>query len=234
MAKSRLTKKLLSLFDSDPLSFDPEDFSGNALNYLLFIQEETREEIQAHPFRIAKDSLEGETQKYLIRVRAGKKAAKTKEEKAKYKKPRTKRQGEQANISDLIAVAAKAKGMSVKKFRKKYKQDVEEFEKTARLFHNREADLLIQDVRFLEKGRGVFVNGRRMTRPKAIHLISRFKNKVMSTGLTYERINIEYNVDAKGNIHFKIPRGAELNKFEDESEMLDHIEDNYPISVYRK
>lgn len=201
------------------------------------LSKKLKAEIYAHPSKIKKSDLGPEAAKYLNRIRGARKAVKTKIEKAKYKKPRTKKQGEQAQVSDLIRVAANAKGMSVKKFRKKYKQDVEKFEKNMRLYHNREADLLISDVRFLEKGRGVYVNGRRTTKPKAIHLISSFKHKVLSTGLTYERINIEYNVDAKGNIHFNIPSSNQLNKFMQESDedgMLDYIEDNFPISVYRK
>lgn len=203
------------------------------------LSKKLKDEIRAHPSKIKKSDLSPNAQAYLVRIRAARKAVKTKIAKAKYKKPRTKKQGEQAGVADLISVAAKAKGMSVKKFRKKYKKSVEDFEKTAKLYHNREADLLISDVRFAEQGRGIFVNGKRTTRPKAIHLISSFKNKVMSTGLTYERINIEYYVDAKGNIHFKIPTNRELNKFMsqeggDENDMLDYIEDNFPISVYRK
>jgi hypothetical protein len=192
-----------------------------------------KEQIKANPYRLKKSDFADEALHYLNIIRGARKAVKTKLAKAKYKKPRTKKQGEQAGVSDLIEAAAKSKGMSVKKFRQKYKENIEKFEKTARLYHNREADLLISDIRFLEKGRGVYLNGRRTTKPKAIHRISSFKNKVMSTGLTYERINIEYSVDAHGNIHFKIPTSADLNEFED-NDMLDYIEDNFPISVYRK
>jgi hypothetical protein len=201
------------------------------------LSKKLKEEIRQHPSKIKKSELGPEAAKYLIRIKAVRKAVKTKIAKEKYKKPRTKKQGEQEQVSDLIAAAAKSQGMSVKKYRKKYKKSVEEFEKDARLYHNREADLLINDIRFAERGRKVYVNGKRVGKPKAIYFISRLKNKILSTGRTYERINIEYNVDRNGNIHFRIPEPSELNlkKYEgDEDEMLNHIEDNYPISVYRK
>lgn len=193
-----------------------------------------KQQIKESPYRLRQADYSGEALEYLHRVRGARKAVKTKEQKAKYKAPTKAREAAPATVSDLINVAAKARGMSPKAFRKKYKSEVQEFETTGKLFYNREADLLAQDAKFLPKGRGIYINGKRVTRPKAVFNISRFKHRALQSGLVYERINIEHYYDAKGNLHLSIPTIKEINEFEDDSEALDHIQDSYPISFYRK
>lgn len=198
------------------------------------LTDKLKQQIKENPYRLKQSDFAGDALKYLHRVRGARKAVKTKQQKAKYKAPRRKKESAPATVSDLIDVAAKARGMSPKKFRKKYANEVKEFETTGKIFYNREADLLAQDAKFLPKGRGVFINNKRVTRPKAVFLISRFKHRALQTGLVYERINIEHYYDAKGNLHIQIPTTKDLNEYEDDSDMLDHIQDSYPISFYRK
>lgn len=198
------------------------------------LTDKLKKQIKETPYRLRKADYSGDALAYLNRVRGARKAVKTKIQKAKYKAPKKKREGAPAQISDLVDIAAKAKKMTPKAFRKKYKDEVKEFETTGKIFYNREAELLSQDARFLPKGRGVYVNNKRVTRVKASYLVTRFKHRVLQTGLTYDRMNIEHYYDSRGNLHINLPNPNELNKFEDESDMLDFVQDNYPITFYRK
>lgn len=200
------------------------------------LTDKLKKQIKETPYRLRQADFTGEALEYLHRVRGARKAVKTKQEKQKYKQPKRKREGAPPQISDLIKVAADSKGMTVKQFRKKYPTEIAEFETTGKLYYNREMDQAVMDVKFLPKGSSVFINGKRVKRAAAMLKIKQVKYKAMQTGLTYERMNMEVNYDAKGNIYLNLPSSKEMNneELEEGNDLLDHIEENYPISFYRK
>ncbi len=200
------------------------------------LTEKLKKQIKENPYRLRQADFSGDALKYLHKVRGARKAVKTKEEKKRYKEPRRKKEGAPPQVSDLIKVAADSKGMTVKQFRKKYPKEISDFETTGKLYYNREMDQVVMDVKFLPKGTSVYLNGKRVRRAAAMLKIKQVKYKAMQTGLTYERMNMEVNYDAKGNIYLELPTSKEMNNEDlgEGNELLDHIEENYPISFYRK
>jgi hypothetical protein len=190
----------------------------------------TKQEIRENPFRVRKSDYSGDALQYLNRVRGARKAKKTREEKAKYKAPRKKSEKAPAQVSDLIDVAAKAKGMSPKKFRKKYAKEVEKFERTGTLFYNREIDILKLDIKFM-KGKYIHNQGRRTTKIKAIYWLTRLKNKIIETGLVYDRVNVEHYYDGKGNLFLEIPIPKEYVNLEGQN-FLNWLKENYPTITF--
>jgi hypothetical protein len=203
------------------------------------LTEKLKAEIRANYTRIKKSDLSDNAAAYLKRVRAGHKAAKTRAEKKEYvKRPRYKA-GPITTIEKMIDSAAIASGTTPAKFRKKHAKDIEQFRDKTELHYDREIDNIKNDVRFLPKGKSIYVNGVRTNRNKAVYLLTRVKNAVVSTGATYEHVHMEHSYDGNGNIHLNLPTPAEMiaeNKENenDEETFLNWIQENYAIKFYRK
>lgn len=200
-----------------------------------------KEQIKQKPYRLKKSDFSGEALEYLNRIRGARKAVKTKEKKAKYKAPRLKSQGRPQTVEDLYNVLLKKSGLTKKQFAKKY-PDAAGHMKKQKIAGNRELEMLKQDIEFsLPPGAKVYINGKRASKVKAINYLVRLKGRIMRTGLTYERISVEYTYDAKGNIYIKIPTpadfasaGREAGDENRDEETLDFIQENYPIQFYRR
>jgi hypothetical protein len=205
------------------------------------LTDKLKAEIKANPYRLRQSDFGGDALKYLHRVRGARKAVKTKAAKAAYKKPKRVIQGKRTQISDIIKNIASAKGMSEAKFRKKYKDAVERYEKTGKLFYNRETQLLRKDIKFLDKGKKVFINERRYSKIRADLYLARLHRKMYGDGsVIYPEVSIEVYFDGRDNLHIPVPSFGELDEFgspgygESHVEMLQYISDNYNIHFWWK
>jgi hypothetical protein len=239
--RTYLTQDLQTLFEYDPLAFDPKDFRGHAADYLSLLQYATKKEIKENTTRVKQSDYSGDTLAYLHRVRGGKKAAKTKIARASYRKPKKVKEGRRTQISDIIGKIAASKKMSEKSFRKKYADAVAKYEQTGKLFYNRELQLLRKDIQFLDKGKKVFINERKYSKVRADLYLARLHRKMYGDGsVIYPEISIEVYFDGRDNLHIPVPSFGELEEFhspghgEAHIEMLQFIADNWGVHFWWK
>jgi hypothetical protein len=203
------------------------------------LTEKLKAEIRANYSKIKKSELTDNAAAYLKRVRAGHKAAKTRAAKKVYSERPRYKAGPVTQMEKMIDAAAKASGTTPAKFRKKHAKDIEELKEKTTLHYDREIDNVKNDVKFLPKGKSVYVNGTRVRRDKAVYLLMRVKNAILSTGLTYDKVHVEHNYDGNGNLYLNIPTPAQMNKEQKESEgeedqFLNWIQENFEVKFYRK
>lgn len=197
------------------------------------LTEKLKAEIRANYTRIKKSDLSDNAAAYLKRVRAGHKAAKTRKLKVEYKSKKTFKKGPSDQAVDLIGDAAKAKGLTLKQFEKKYKADVEKFKERMILPYNREIDNLKLDIRFFDETKKVKNRGKKISRSQAIYLLSRLKNAMQSTGLVYDKINVRFHYDGRGNMELNLPEPNEYADLQG-NKLLLFTQQNYPLSHYLK
>jgi hypothetical protein len=195
------------------------------------LTDKLKQRIKDNPYKFKKSEYSGEALAYINRIRGARKASKTKAEKKKYKAPRRKSEAAPFTSKSLIALAAKAKGMTEKQYRKKYAAEVEEFEEKNKLFFNRDIELLKRDAKFLERGNSVYINGKKVRRDYAKYLLVRLQNKMQGTGLIYDKIPIEHYTDGKGNLHIELPHPDEYSNA-DGKRLLEFISNTYPNITY--
>lgn len=193
------------------------------------LSKKLKEQIKQNPQRIRKADLTPEAQKYLNRIRGARKAVKTKLAKKTYKAPRKKSEEAPAQVSDLIDVAARMKGISTKKFRKLYPKEVADFERDMTIRYSRDAQLLKKDIQFLPKGKFVYNNGKRVRRDKAQYLITRLYNKIQEAPVS-ERVGLFHHYDGAGNLHINVPSPQDYIEM-DGDEFLEFLDDNYPEDI---
>lgn len=190
-----------------------------------------KEQIKSKPYSLKKSDLAGEALTYLNRVRGAKKAAKTKAQKKTYRSSKKKQEQAPAQLDDLIEAAARSKGMSLKQFKKKFPKEVKAFENSGTLFYIREVDNLKLDIKFMERGRLVFNVGKKVDRTTAIYYLTRLKNKVIETGITYDRVAVEHFYDGKKNLHLEIPIPSEYVHMHG-MKFLDWLKEFYPTITF--
>jgi hypothetical protein len=204
------------------------------------LTDKLKKQIKENPYRLRQADFSGDALAYLHKVRGARKAVKTKAKKEKYHLPKKRisyKTGKPQTPKDLYNAILKESGLTEKQFRKKF-PDAQKLSEQFKVSGNREIDQLKDDILFsIPKGAGVYVNGKRVKQAKAHEMLTRLKGKILRTGLTYERIGVEYTFDAKGNMYLKIPTMKELNAENEDSDadgMLDYISENYPVHIVRK
>jgi hypothetical protein len=193
-----------------------------------------KKQIKETPYRLRQADYSGEALEYLHKVRGARKAAKTKERKKNYQLPRkrTAKSGAPTTPEDIYNALLKESGLTKKQFKKKY-PDAETLFQNQKVSGNREVEQLKDDVRFsIPKGASVYINGKRTTRAKAVERLTRLKGRILRTGLTYDRIGVEYTFDAKGNMYLELPTpdewvkaGKDSDEGTDEESVLDFFEE---------
>jgi len=192
-----------------------------------------KKQILENPYRLRQADFSGEALKYLHRVRGARKAAKTKEIKKHYKQPKRLSEAAPEKVSDLVAKAAKANGLTEKQFRRKFPKETEEFERTMTLKFSRDMQLLKNDIKFLPEGARVINKGKKIKREQAQYLLTRLYNKFQGTSEVSERLGVKHFYDGAGNLHLEIPTPDEYSEFEGE-DFLEFMEENYDdIDFYR-
>lgn len=190
-----------------------------------------KKQIKESPFRLRKDDFAGDALAYLNRVRGAIKAKKTKDKKEKYKAPRKKSEREPVQVQALIDMAARSKGMTPKQFEKKFPKDVAQFRNEMILVYNREIDLMKLDILFFERGRKIFNVGKRIKKSYSIYILTRVKNKIIETGLTYDRVNLRHHYDGSRALHIEVPIPIEYKNMSGWA-VLDFIKEFYPNITY--
>lgn len=198
------------------------------------LTEKLKAEIKANPYRLKKSDFSGDALKYLNRVRGARKAVKTKARKQVYINPKRKSRRRKETPSDFIAGLAKSEGMSVKKYRQKYKESITEFEKTGRTAHNRDSELLKDDIEFSPDEIKVYINKRKTSKVNAVYYLTRLKRRMIREDLIYPEISIRFSYDFKGNIYIDLPKFDKLESIGDNYEELIYIQDNFKIAFWWK
>ena len=171
-----------------------------------------------------KSDFEGEALTYLNRVRGAAKARKIKADTTievdGFKIPRN------SHTYDVLTASAADLGITPAQLVKKHPEVVNQFiAKGGRFDFNREADYLKDDIK---KASGkVYNKGKVIKKDYARYLITRFKNKAVSTGLIYNFINVEHYYDGHGNLHLNLPTPSEYKGLEG-VDFIEFLEDGFP------
>jgi hypothetical protein len=194
-------------------------------------------QIDASPFRIKKADLSGEALEYLLHRRSVRKGQITKEKRKGTVKVGATYIPANTEISRIVKASAKAKGMTVKAFVKKYKKEVEALLQKGHVHLNREVDYIIVDMGMAD---GIHVNGNLIAnKTKAKYYLQTFKRTFVEQGKVYPIVNIEYFYDLVNNMFIDFPLPDEYENFANEYEgedLIEHwrsfIDKNYPKISY--
>lgn len=171
--------------------------------------------------------LSGEALTYFKKVEALKKARKAKK---KIGKKSTKRKSKLvipkgSELERIVKGSAKQKKMSVAKFLKKHKKEVEALAKNGTIYLTREADYVQDDI---GKAQGVEVDGEKMSKTKAKFFLSEFKRLFVIEGQVYPIINIEFGITLKGIIKIDFPLPDDYDGLSSPDEWRDLVSSNFP------
>jgi CO/xanthine dehydrogenase Mo-binding subunit len=182
----------------------------------------------------------GEALAYLKKLRASAKAAKTRKEKiAKVGKTVIPRNTE---LYKTIEAAAALKKMSVAKFVKKYKNEIEELSKGDSVVIHRETNYAIEDISKLPKGSKIYINNEKVSKGDAIYALQSITSSAMQHTNTVI-IKYEMSYDLHGNLYLNLPTEQQLQEAEEAIEngedaiyyeMLDESEGLIPVQSGKK
>lgn len=207
-----------------------------------------KEKIRTNYRNLKQADFDGEALTYLKKVRGaakGRNAKKKKKSPPKESKPHAIKIGDtviepDSKAYEIIALSAKNKNQSLKKFVHENKKAIEELLRDYLVFFKTEIDTLIKTIRSLPKGAKIFVpiRGQEKSRPRAIFLLHSIKKAMLELAPIYEVVFIEAAYDLYGNLHFNCPQPGEYKHIGDEDndsdydEILDFIDNEYPSITY--
>lgn len=180
--------------------------------------------------KVKKADYSGEALAYLNRVRAAHKGVKTKAKRKVYYEKQKRRKSVVAHPMDYVKAIAKNKGLSLAQYKKKFPKSYKDFTSSSfTTSGNMDVDNLITEIGL--KASGAKLNGKKVKREILMNALSRMKHRIVSTGMTYERITIRYSIDFKGNYILTVPMYEDTKGMEPD-EMLDHIKDEFPEVIF--
>lgn len=139
-----------------------------------------------------------------------------------------------SKIYEIVKVSAANTGMSVSKFVKENKDNLETLVKNYLIFSKKEIDDLRKLIKQLPDESKVISPVRHggISRKYASFLLHTIKKTMIELAPVYPYIFIEYAFDLDANLHFACPRPNEYQDIEDGEELLEWIDDRYPNITY--
>lgn len=183
--------------------------------------------------RVKQADFSGEALKYLKRVRAAHKGQKTKKKKGTYEKKISRRKTGLLTYEAMISALAKGKKMSVAKYKKKYAKELLLLQNFGEARAWMECELLAMEIQFNPRA-GTMVNSHRVKRGTGIFEVLKLKRTILSTGLTYDKIEMLYGVTQKEMYNLFIPEYDKSEIEENPKEWLDNLLDTGRVRFWFK
>lgn len=137
-----------------------------------------------------------------------------------------------SEIYAIVEKAAEKKGVSVKQFIKDNKEEIIKLANKGSITVVKEADYVEREIDAMPRTAKVFINGKRVSKPKAKYILSSFKSNAITIASIYDVLNMEITFDLKGNLYLDIPLPEEYANIEDGEELLGLIDASYPHISY--
>ena len=199
------------------------------------LTDKLKEKIKKHYADLKESDYGDDALRYLKQVKGGAKGRAT--QRAKVAKIDQLTIPKNSEIYKIIQRAAKIKGMTVAKFVKKYRSDIENLMQGGDIVNMRETNYLISDIKHMDKGTTVFVNdGNGLTRtPKKTDImnISLFTAHVMQNSDIF-MISYRVNYKLNGDLSHYLPSAEEYEELEDDETITEMLDSYYPNITYLK
>lgn len=218
MPKRKLTESLKSKIKKDYSKLRQSDYEGDALRYL----KQVRGAHKGH--RTQKKNREERSKKVKEKIPTTGKETRGKEIKVGDK---TYKPGDK--VYDIIALSAKQKNMSTKKFVQTYGDALEKLLRDYMVFAKSEVDILRELIKNLPKDAKIYspIRTKIISAGTASFNLHMVKKTLMEVCSIYPVVFIEYAFDLDSNLHFNCPRPGEYKDLEDCESLRDYLEMNY-------